>query len=198
MDQLMDYAVSLYSHRRMVGTRQLLAEEDEEQPNGKVFKKWVMGEYHWKTYVEVNERAINFGKGLRELGLKPKENVCIFAETKAEWLMCALGCFKQTFPLVTLYANLGTDAIAHGINQTEVTHVITTHELLPKFKEVLTKTPTVKYLIFIEDGLHATDRAGYKEGVQLLSFTEVCKAGEGSTTVAVKPTKVSVRYLLSF
>ena len=46
-----------------------------------------------------------------------RENVCIFAETKEEWLVCALGCFKQTFPLVTLYANLGDDAIAHGINQ---------------------------------------------------------------------------------
>ena len=43
--------------------------------------------------------------------------MCIFAETKEEWLVCALGCFKQTFPLVTLYANLGDDAIAHGINQ---------------------------------------------------------------------------------
>ncbi len=76
--------------------------------------------------------------------------------------MCSLGCFKQTFPLVTLYANLGDEAIAHGINQTEVTHVITTHELLPKFKNVLEKTPTVKFLIFIEDQVAETDRTGYK------------------------------------
>ena len=47
--------------------------------------------------------------------------MCIFAETKEEWLVCALGCFKQTFPLVTLYANLGDDAIAHGINQVGIT-----------------------------------------------------------------------------
>ena len=91
-----------------------------------------------------------------------RENVCIFAETKEEWLVCALGCFKQTFPLVTLYANLGDDAIAHGINQTEVTHVITTHELLPKFKNVLKQTPTVKHLIFIEDQIADTERTGFK------------------------------------
>ena len=35
--------------------------------------------------------------------------------------------------------------------QTEVTHVITTHELLPKFKSVLHRTPTVKYMIYLED-----------------------------------------------
>ena len=52
---------------------------------------------------------------------------------------------------VTLYANLGDDAIVHGINQTEVTHVITTHDLLPKFKSVLQRTPSVKVMIFLED-----------------------------------------------
>ena len=83
------------------------------------------------------------------------------------------------FP-VTLYANLGDDAIAHGLNQTEVTHVITTHELLPKFKSVLAKTPTVKIIIFIEDQIHQTDRTGYKEGVQILSFNEVAEKGKTS------------------
>ena len=85
---------------------------------------------------QIDEQSTQFGNGLRALGLKPRDNTCIFAETKAEWLVCALGCFKQTFPLVTLYANLGEEAVAHGVNQTEVTHVITTHELLPKFKKV--------------------------------------------------------------
>ena len=153
MQQLAVHKVFLetpqYDHRKE--RDEVLKEEDEVQPNGKVFKKWEMGDYHWQSYVDVDEMSTNFGKGLRELGLQPKQNICIFAETKAEWLVCALGCFKQTFPLVTLYANLGEDAVAHGINLTEVTHVITTHELMPKFKNVLKKTSTVKYLIFIED-----------------------------------------------
>ncbi len=153
-----------------------------------VFKKWVMGEYKWKSYVQVDEISTHFGRGLRELGLNPKENVCIFAETKEEWLMCALGCFKQTFPLVTLYANLGEDAIAHGINQTEVTHVITTHELMPKFRNVLHRTPTVKYLIYLEDQIHETETTGYKDGVQILSFYEVVAKGKTSKAIAVKPT----------
>ena len=75
-------------------------------------------------------------------------------------LMCAIGCFKQNFPLVTLYANLGEDAITFGVCQTEVTHVITTHELLPKFKNVLPRAPHVKVMIFLEDQVHTTDRTG--------------------------------------
>lgn len=120
--------------------------------------------------------------GLRVTGLNPMERICIFAETKADWLVCALGCFKQTFPLVTLYANLGDDAIVHGVNETEVTHVITTHELMPKFRNVLQRTPTVKHLIFLEDQVNATDRSGYKEGVEIHAFQDIIDLGRKSTT----------------
>lgn len=47
-------------------------------------------------------------------------------------------------PVVTIYATLGDDAIAHGINETEVSTVITTHDLLPKFRKILVKTPKVR------------------------------------------------------
>ena len=39
-----------------------------------------------------------------------------------------------SFPVVTLYATLGADAIVHGVNESEVSYVITSAELLPKFK----------------------------------------------------------------
>ena len=126
--------------------------------------------------------ANNFGKGLRVTGLNPMDRICIFAETKADWLVCALGCFKQTFPLVTLYANLGDDAIVHGVNETEVTHVITTHELLPKFKNVLARTPTVKHLIFLEDQVNDTDRSGYRDDVSIHAFQDVIQMGRKCTT----------------
>lgn len=57
-----------------------------------------MGEYKWKTFTDVNELATNFGRGLRELGNRPKENVVIFAETRAEWMIAAQGLFKQSIP----------------------------------------------------------------------------------------------------
>ncbi|TRY71515.1 hypothetical protein TCAL_00221 [Tigriopus californicus] len=189
MLECFEFAVASHSHKRMVGTRKLIRETDEEQPNGKMFKKWEMGDYEWKSYVEVDQISSQFGKGLREMGLRPRDNIAIFAETKAEWLMCAMGCFKHNFPLVTLYANLGEEAISHGLNQTEVTHVITTHDLLPKFKHVLAQTPTVQCVIFMEDQLHPTDRSGYKSGVEIVSFTEVCQKGRHSTAQGSRPTQ---------
>ena len=36
--------------------------------------------------------------------------------------------------VVTLYATLGEEAIVHGVNESEVSFVITSSDLLPKFK----------------------------------------------------------------
>ena len=40
-----------------------------------MFTKLQLGEYNWTTYVDVGARADQLGKGLRELGLQPKDKV---------------------------------------------------------------------------------------------------------------------------
>ena len=45
-------------------------------------------------------------------------------------------CFFHSLSVVTLYATLGPDAIIHGVNESEVSHVITSADLLPKFKVI--------------------------------------------------------------
>lgn len=113
MEKIFIYVTKLHSTKRCLGTRQILSEEDEVQSNGRVFKKYNMGEYKWKTYIEVDKLASSFGRGLRELGQKPLQNIVIFAETRAEWMIAAHGCFKQNMPIVTVYATLGDDGVAH-------------------------------------------------------------------------------------
>ncbi|KAL1490621.1 hypothetical protein ABEB36_013283 [Hypothenemus hampei] len=180
MAKLLEFVLKKYPNKRCLGTREIYGEEDETQSNGRVFKKFNMGDYHWKTYSEVNMLATNFGKGLREIGCKPLDNVVIFAETRAEWMIAAHGLFKQNIPLVTIYATLGDEAIAHGINETGVTTVITSYELMPKFKKVLALTPTVKNLIYMEDQLKDLEKTGYPEGTTIISFTDLVKKGQTS------------------
>lgn len=72
---------------------------------------------------------------------------------------------------------MGEDAIAHGINETEGTIVITSHDLLPKFKRILPMTPRVQMIVFFEDQLNETDTKGYKAGVQLIPFKQVVAKG---------------------
>ncbi|XP_069684271.1 fatty acid CoA ligase Acsl3-like isoform X3 [Periplaneta americana] len=98
MEKMLHYVAKLHKNKRCLGTREIIAEEDEIQPDKRVFKKYVMGEYKWKTFQEVEELAASFGRGLRLLGQVPRANVVIFAETRAEWLVAAHGCFKQSIP----------------------------------------------------------------------------------------------------
>jgi len=81
---------------------------------------------------------------------------------------------------VTLYATLGDEAVIHGINQTEVEYVVTSHDLLPKFKTILPHTPTVKQMIYMEDPLKKGDTTGFKEGVKIHSYCDILTLGAKS------------------
>lgn len=140
-----------------------------------------MGKYGWQSYQDVDKMSKLFGRGLQSLGQEARKPIVVFAETRAEWMIVAHGCFKQNIPVVTIYATLGEDAIAHGINETEVSIVVTSHDLLPKFHKILPKTPGVKTIIFMEDQLVKTDTSGF-DNVQILSFTEVTEKGRGVKT----------------
>lgn len=114
LEKMLNYVAKMYTNKKCLGTREILSEEDEVQPNGRIFKKYKMGEYKWRTFNEVESAAANFGRGLRELGSGAYKNIVIFAETRAEWMIAAHGCFKQNFPIVTIYATLGDEGVIHG------------------------------------------------------------------------------------
>ena len=48
--EAMQATTSKYASRNALGVRELLSEEDEKQPNGRIFKKSVYGDYHWNTF----------------------------------------------------------------------------------------------------------------------------------------------------
>lgn len=113
LEKMFNYVAKVHSNKRCLGTRQILSEEDEVQPNGRIFKKYNMGEYKWKNFIETDRTATSFGRGLRECGQNARQNIVIFAETRAEWMIAAHGCFKQAMSIVTVYATLGDDGVAH-------------------------------------------------------------------------------------
>lgn len=179
LDELFCYVANKYTVQPCLGTRDLLEEQDELQPNGKVFKKSIYGRYQWLSYQEVNDQAASFGAGLLALGQKPKQNVCLFAETRAEWMIAAVGCFKYNFPVVTLYSTLGDEAIIHGVNESEVTIIITSNLLLDKFKRILSRIPCVKHIVYMNHG-KKPDTSDFPDNVQVHSMLQVQQLGSKS------------------
>lgn len=186
LEKMFKYVTKIHSTKRCLGTREILGEEDEMQPNGRVFKKYKMGEYKWRNFIETEQLAQAFGKGCRELGVCPRDKIVIFAETRAEWMISAHGLFKQSCTIVTIYATLGEDGVRHGVNETEVSFLITSHELLPKLKNLLKVIPKVKTIVYFEDQLHKTDTTGFGD-VRIIPFSQVLKLGMDSKADQVPP-----------
>ena len=101
----MKWATQKYGPNPCMGTREIIAELDEVQPNGKMFKKYELGDYRWISYEDLDSTSDYFGRGLRQLGLQPRQKLCVFADTRAEWMIAAQACFKQTFPIATYFSN---------------------------------------------------------------------------------------------
>ncbi|KRX15775.1 Long-chain-fatty-acid--CoA ligase 4, partial [Trichinella nelsoni] len=141
-------SADIYRHNSCLGTREVLNVEMELQPNGKKYEKLVLGEYRWQTYETVSRRVNNIGSGLLHVGHRTGKNLVIFAETQCNWLMTALACFTYKIPIVTVYATLGENAIAHAINSTEAETIVTSQDLIPKIKRILSRCKTLKRLIY--------------------------------------------------
>lgn len=189
LDKLFNHAVQRFGEAQCLGTRDILSEENEVQPSGKVFKKLILGEYKWLSYNDVDTIISHFGNGLAALGQQPKSTIAIFCETRAEWMLTAQACFRHNFPLVTFYATLGEDAIAYGLNETGVTHLVTSTELLEtRLKNVLPQIPKLKHVIYVDQKKVSTE--GYPPGLILHSMQAVQDLGklpENAEIPVVKP-----------
>ncbi|XP_015238165.1 PREDICTED: long-chain-fatty-acid--CoA ligase 4-like [Cyprinodon variegatus] len=196
LDKLFQHAVQRFGPADCLGTREVLSEENEIQPSGKVFKKVILGEYRWLSYQQLDAAASEFGSGLAALGQQPKSTIAIFCETRAEWMITAQACFRRNFPLVTFYATLGEDAIAYGLNETAVTHLVTSVELLEtKLKKVLPQISNLKHIVYVDQRKVSSE--GFPAGVSIHSMQAVRELGAapenlGREIVTPQPSDLAV------
>ncbi|XP_060098173.1 fatty acid CoA ligase Acsl3 [Heteronotia binoei] len=189
LDKVFKYATSKFKDKKLLGTREILKEEDEIQPSGKVFKKVILGKYSWLSYEDVYNKANNFGKGLAVLGQQPKTTIAIFCETRAEWMIAAQACFMNNYQLVTLYATLGGPAIVHGLNETEVTTIITSRELMQtKLKSIATQIPRLRHIITV-DG-KPTTWSEFPKGVIVHTMLSVQAMGAKAENMSLNKQKM--------
>jgi len=151
MERLFNFSYKKYTNKPCMGTREVLGEVREKQADGKVYTKLQLGDYVWMDYVQLNSRAEQFGKGLRELGIKPREKIVLYANTCADWMVSAVAAFKHSLAVVTIYTNLGEEGVEHGISQTDATAIVVSQDLLPTLMSVLPKCPSVHHVIIIPD-----------------------------------------------
>ncbi|KNC84329.1 hypothetical protein SARC_03453 [Sphaeroforma arctica JP610] len=183
-----------FGKQRCLGTRQLVSSETIKDPNtGKELLKCTYGAYRWMTYNRTNERILAFAKGLISMGVKPKENVCIFMNTMADWQVASQACFQAGIVLGTIYATLGDEALAYGFNQTESSTVITEGALLPAIAKIAKDCPHLKSIIY--NGEKPKDVA-VPEGVTLYAYEDVIKTGKAADVSYSEPKPEDVAVIM--
>ncbi|KAK4296954.1 hypothetical protein Pmani_030592 [Petrolisthes manimaculis] len=164
--------------RRVHGKRQV-------EERGHTINKLELGEYTWMTYIEVAEMVRKVGLGIRHHGVKPLDRVVILAETRAEWLIAALGCLQQRVTVVTLYSTLSDEGIIHGINETEVSFILTSYNMLPRLTTgLLLRCPKVKTVVVMEDQLEGVGlHNDLPRGMTMVPFQDLIKPNSKDASV---------------
>lgn len=114
-----------------------------------------------------------------------------------EWFLCAQAILRIGATIATLYASLGEEAIVFGINETEVTHIITTQDLLPKLSKIKSRIPKVNTVVYIE-GIKPLTTNGFGPEIQLVSYKQLLTDGRGAppTLSGVDPSPDDVAVIL--
>lgn len=185
ISELFSASCKRYKGRKAFGFRESFGEEDEKQSDGKIFRKQILGDYKWYTYAEIDSRIDDIARGFLSNGVRPGDVVLILAETRLEWMLSAQAIFRLGATIATLYTTLGDDGIVHGINETEVTHIVTTFDVIPKIKKFQNKIPKVKTIIYIE-GHKSVDTTGM-DGLTFVPFKVLEETGKTAKGLKFSP-----------
>lgn len=195
LDEATRRAIRLYDQRPSLGVRPVLGRTEVKQATGNVVKKLVLGDYEWSTFEEVDRRIDVIARGLLSIGAKPGHFLAMFAETRAEWFLTAQACFRTNIPVVTLYVTLSNDALVSAVNETEVTHLVTSSELLPRLLSVMADMPSLKHIVCMEDDNSGVATPTIK-GPQVIPFKSLEHRGATCETPTSAPTPDDVAIVM--
>eukprot|EP00449_Zooxanthella_nutricula_P019160 CAMPEP_0198540486 /NCGR_PEP_ID=MMETSP1462-20131121/53224_1 /TAXON_ID=1333877 /ORGANISM="Brandtodinium nutriculum, Strain RCC3387" /LENGTH=682 /DNA_ID=CAMNT_0044270595 /DNA_START=54 /DNA_END=2102 /DNA_ORIENTATION=- len=140
------------------------------------------GEYVWSTFEDVGKRCEAFGSGLINMNLCPetvddellnKGLLGFYSKNRPEWVIAEQGCYSQSIIPVPSYDTLGADSIAYVINQTSMTTMLCSAEVIHNLLECKPHCPTLANIIQMEPVGDDLKSKGQAAGVRIVSFAEV-------------------------
>jgi long-chain acyl-CoA synthetase len=147
-----------------------------------------LGAYQWLTYGEVLQRVDWFGSALAHIGLKKNDRLGLFEETRLEWTVAAHGAWRQGLTILTVYANLGEEALVYALGLGEVTTMVLNGKSLPIIVSAKAKLDQLKHLIYTDKADPKQIEAAKAAGMTVISYDEALSLGkthfvEGTTSV---------------
>ena len=197
-----------WAGRDALGTRTFVG---WHKPDGAKFPLKMFAETTWQTYDAVGVRAHNFGKGLATLGMVPlpedegreggtdfeqtsePHTLLVYEETCADWMTGVIGAFSQSFCVATSYATLGISSVADAAQECNVKVILCNLKDVQKVANEAKNMPMLTHIVYTtnyctEDDIAKLSAEAPSGKISVMSFDDVCAAGEQSGLPINKPT----------
>jgi len=149
---LLQDTVKQYGDKTAMAWRPI-KETKKEDVEGKPLEVTYLEDKKTLSYNQMWQRMKAFGGGLQALGLKAGDRIGIYEETSMEWMVACYGIWMAEMVGVTVYANLGDDALVYAMKESEVPAIICNGTKVRHLLE-LCKANAVTPPIIIHIGAH--------------------------------------------
>lgn len=153
-------------------------------------KRWQyfqLSPYHYLTFIEFRDKVLTTAKGLAKLGVERGQVFNVYAGTSLNWQLMSHACSSISVPIATAYDTLGEEGLTHSLSEPDCVGVFTNGSLLSTLVRVLSKTPTVKLVVYDEtpsadvlNQIRAT-----REDIKLLHLDELIQVGKDAADLDV-------------
>jgi len=201
---IMQRSFEKFASQNCMGTRKFLGWHKGEKMRFPIKK---FGATSWQSYAEVGERAANFGKGLKALGMEScpagmttdsyqesngAHTMLIFEETCPQWMTSLMGAHTQSLVVATSYSTLGISAVIEAVNETQCAVILCNLSNLEKIKAAAGDAPSLKAIVYSCNYVTDADIPEDAEisngpGPKVLSVDAVINLGKDNASIAATP-----------
>eukprot|EP01138_Halocafeteria_seosinensis_P013149 gb/GECG01013429.1/.p1 GENE.gb/GECG01013429.1/~~gb/GECG01013429.1/.p1 ORF type:complete len:570 (+),score=71.20 gb/GECG01013429.1/:1-1710(+) len=154
------------------------------------------GDFVFQSYDEISDQRNHLGSGILHLdicnaGDDGNKLLGIFSGNRYEWVVTEHACYAYKLVPVPLYSTLGPDAISFILQQTQMKTVVCgaseTEMLIRTKQEKPEETANFTHIIQFEDVTDEDFNKAGDAGLELLSFENVQKVGQGNLKKHIEP-----------
>uniref|UniRef100_A0A0N4ZWQ2 long-chain-fatty-acid--CoA ligase n=1 Tax=Parastrongyloides trichosuri TaxID=131310 RepID=A0A0N4ZWQ2_PARTI len=151
LDKYIDYIFNRYSNQPIVGERKIEKIFEYKDNYGTKTKLLQQSDYKWETYKEIEDKINNIRRGYKKLGLKKGDKVLFYSDTRKEYLIHMLACFKEGLIVATYSPSLSIKELVNVIKDIGTNTIITEEGQFEKLNKIFTDTHNIDNIIYFKD-----------------------------------------------
>ena len=149
------------------------------------------------TYAEAWSKMVNFGKGVKKLGFSAGQHFGIYEDTRHEWMVGCYGLWTQRLIGVTVYANLGEEALVYACKEATLPGMILNGKQALKLAELCRGAGIPIPVMITIDDVPVADKEKLGDAV-VHPFESVVSLGAGVEEPLELPTDMNSLALIMY